>query len=98
MIGTDRGTGVVMMICYALFLLQFGCFLLHLLEHMLRELARVALQNLPCLRDRRLVILQRLLSAARCFAVVYVILQARLVFTLFDAFLRYYLAACAWLV
>ena len=78
--------------------LQFGCFLLHLLEHMLRELARVALQNLPCLRYRRLVILQRLLSAAWCFAVVYVILQARLVFTLFDAFFRYYLAARAWLV
>ena len=75
--------------------LQFGCFLLHLFEHMLRELARVALQNLPCLRYRRLIILQRLLSAARCFAVVYVILQARLVFTLFDAFFCYYLAACA---
>ena len=30
MIGTDRGTGVVMMICYALFLLQFGCFLMEL--------------------------------------------------------------------
>ena len=34
----------------------------------------------------------------RCFAVVYVILQARFVFALFDTLLRYYLAARAWFV
>ena len=86
---------VLLLQFFRLFKLQFGGFLLHLLENMLRKLACVSFQNLASLSDRRLIVLQRLLSAARRLAVVNVILQARLVLALFDALLRYYLAARA---